>query len=64
MKLAGGVAQELGTFSDAQGPSSYALKNPYAVKTLVIGVGEITQWLRVVADLLEDTRLVPMTHVR
>lgn len=32
MKLAGEVAQELGTFSDAQGPSSYALKTHMQLK--------------------------------
>lgn len=64
MKLAGEVAQELGTFPVCARSIIFCPENPYAAKTLATGVREMDQWLRVVAALLEDTRLVSGTHVR
>lgn len=64
VKLAGEIAQELGTFPVCTRSFILCPEKPYAAKTLAIGVGEMAQWLRGVADLLEDTRLFPRTHVR
>lgn len=64
MKLAGEVAQELGTFPVCTRSIILCPEKPYAAKILAIGVRGMDQWLRVVAALLEDTRLVSRTHVR